>query len=42
VGGEELRGFFATGMLLTVAAAVDLFGADAKWTERFIPADHQP
>ena len=42
VGGEELRGFFATGMLLTVAAAVDLFGADAKWAERFIPADHQP
>ena len=41
VGREELRGFFATGMLLTVAAAVDLFSADPKWAERFIPADHE-
>jgi AcrR family transcriptional regulator len=39
VGGEELRAFFATGMLLTVAAASDLFSADPKWTERFMPAD---
>jgi AcrR family transcriptional regulator len=39
VGGEELRGFFSTGMLLTVAAACDLFGADPKWSDRFIPSD---
>jgi AcrR family transcriptional regulator len=39
VGGERLRAFFATGMLLTVAAACDLFSADAKWIERFIPSD---
>jgi AcrR family transcriptional regulator len=37
--GERLRAFFATGMLLTVAAACDLFSADPKWAERFIPAD---
>jgi AcrR family transcriptional regulator len=36
---EQLREFFAMGMLLTVAAAVDLFSADPKWIERLIPAD---
>jgi AcrR family transcriptional regulator len=36
---EDVRGFFATGMLLTVAAAVDLFSADPKWTDRLMPAD---
>ena len=39
VGGERLRAFFATGMLLTVAAACDLFSADPKWVERFMPPD---
>jgi AcrR family transcriptional regulator len=39
VGGERLRAFFATGMLLTVAAACDLFSADPKWVERFMPGD---
>jgi AcrR family transcriptional regulator len=39
VGGEDLRAFFATGMLLTVAATVDLFSVDPKWIERFVPAD---
>lgn len=39
VGTEELRSFFAIGMLMTVAAGVDLFGADQKWVERFMPAD---
>jgi AcrR family transcriptional regulator len=39
VGGEELRAFFATGMLITVAAAVDLFSVDPKWTKRFMPTD---
>ena len=38
-GAEELRAFFATGMLLTVAAASDLFSADPKWAERFMPGD---
>jgi AcrR family transcriptional regulator len=38
-GPDELREFFAMGMLLTVAAAVDLFAADPKWTERLIPTD---
>lgn len=36
--GEDVRAFFATGMLLTVAAAVDLFSVDPKWGERLIPA----
>jgi AcrR family transcriptional regulator len=36
---EEVRAFFATGMLLTVAAAADLFAVDPKWAERLIPAD---
>jgi AcrR family transcriptional regulator len=39
VGTDELRSFFAMGMLMTVAAAVDLFGADPKWVERFMPPD---
>jgi AcrR family transcriptional regulator len=37
--GEDVRAFFATGMLLTVAAAADLFAVDPKWAERLIPAD---
>jgi AcrR family transcriptional regulator len=37
--GEEVRAFFATGMLLTVAAAVDLFSLGPKWAERLMPAD---
>jgi AcrR family transcriptional regulator len=36
---EDIRAFFATGMLLTVAVAVDLFSADPKWGERLMPAD---
>jgi AcrR family transcriptional regulator len=36
---ESVREFFATGMLLTVAAAVDLFNVDAKWAERLLPPD---
>jgi AcrR family transcriptional regulator len=39
VGEEELRSFFAMGMLMTVAAAVDLFSVDPKWSERLLPAD---
>ena len=38
VQGEELRRFFATGMLLTVAAAMDLFAVDGAWSERLMPA----
>jgi AcrR family transcriptional regulator len=38
-GGEDVRAFFATGMLLTMAAAVDLFSLGPKWTERLIPAE---
>ncbi len=38
--GEDVRAFFATGMLLTVAAAVDLFSVDPKWVERLVPADN--
>lgn len=38
-GPDELREFCANGMLLTVAAAVDLFSADPKWIERFMPSD---
>ncbi|HKN92931.1 MAG TPA: helix-turn-helix domain-containing protein [Thermoleophilaceae bacterium] len=36
---EQVREFFAMGMLLTVAAAVDLFSAGEKWTQRIMPAD---
>jgi AcrR family transcriptional regulator len=36
---EAVRQFFATGMLLTVASAVDLFNVDPKWPARLIPAD---
>jgi AcrR family transcriptional regulator len=36
---EDVRSFFATGMLLTVAAAVDLFNVDPKWGERLLPPD---
>jgi len=36
---EDVRAFFATGMLLTVAAAADLFAVDPRWTERLLPAD---
>jgi AcrR family transcriptional regulator len=39
VGREELRQFFATGMLLTMSAASGLLNADAKWVERFVPSD---
>jgi AcrR family transcriptional regulator len=35
---EQVREFFATGMLLTVAATVDLFSLGASWTERLIPS----
>jgi AcrR family transcriptional regulator len=35
---EEVREFFAMGMLLTVAATVDLFSIDPKWRERLLPA----
>jgi len=36
---DEVREFFAMGMLLTVAATVDLFSVDPKWQERLLPAD---
>jgi AcrR family transcriptional regulator len=36
---ERLREFFATGMLLTVTAAMDLLNHDEVWAERLIPAD---
>jgi AcrR family transcriptional regulator len=38
-GTDAVREFFAMGMLLTVAAAVDLFNVDAKWAERLLPPD---
>ena len=38
---EEVREFFAMGMLLTVAATVDLFSIDPEWRERLLPADKQ-
>jgi AcrR family transcriptional regulator len=34
---EGLRQFFATGMLLTVTAAMDLLSDDEVWAERLIP-----
>ena len=37
---EDLRSFFAIGMLMTVTAACDLFSADSRWTERFMPGDN--
>jgi AcrR family transcriptional regulator len=36
---EQIRDFLAMGMLLTVAAAVDLFSLDEKWAARLLPAD---
>ena len=38
-GAEQVRDFFAMGMLLTVAAAVDLFAAGEQWTRRIMPGD---
>jgi len=35
---DQLREFFATGMLLTVTAAMDLFNYDEVWVERLISA----
>ena len=34
---EDVRAFFAMGMLLTVAEAVQLFDAGDQWAERLIP-----
>jgi AcrR family transcriptional regulator len=36
---QQVRDFFAMGMLLTVAAAVDLFSKGDKWTKRIMPAE---
>ena len=36
---ERLREFFAAGMLLTVAAAMDLMSHDEVWAERLLPSD---
>jgi AcrR family transcriptional regulator len=34
---QQVRDFFAKGMLLTVAAAMDLFALDEVWAERLMP-----
>jgi AcrR family transcriptional regulator len=38
VDTEELRSFFATGMLLTITASMDLLSLDDVWAERLLPA----
>jgi AcrR family transcriptional regulator len=34
---ESVRDFFATGMLITVATAMDLFSADESWAQKLMP-----
>lgn len=37
---EEIRQFFATGMLLNVMTAMDLRSHDETWADRFLPTKH--